>query len=244
MEFRNDSTTAGHWANVNLMRWVPKFVDKTIDRIGYWYGAWLLAGVPIMGILTAWASSYSQWVTHFGAVGWIFSGLVASILLSALVLLGVLIRSSWIRGSALRKWATDVNDINPMDRDFRKKRMEFNSIAHPFSNSIEDKRFYDCDLIGPANIFLHQDLELHNVEYIGCDIVVLASDSSGRVSPGNSIALRRVELHGCKVFGATIMIPRQLVHTFHQMGAKFKTLTGVNEIDNLLHQSGPRENQE
>lgn len=225
----------------HLMWHLPKFVDRAVDRLGYWYAAWVVFGVPSMGVVAAWAGSYSSYVSQFGYVGWIFVGLAASLFLSLLILVCVLARNAWINGRRTQRWIEASDTFNPMDDEFRNKRMLVRDLAHPITNAIKKKRLYNCELVGPASLFMYTGGYFKDVAFYDCIVFVLWPDRSGQVFPGNAVVLTEVEMHGGAIYNATILIPPQMIDTFLGVGMKFSTLTGRPEIDSLLQPSTSEE---
>lgn len=230
----NDSTSAALCGMFVLMWHVPKFIDKAVDRFGYWYAAWALIGVPVMGLVGAWAGSYSSYLSEFGAIGWIFSGLLSSVLLATLVFLCVQIRNSWLIGRSTRRWIENSDEFNPMESEFRNRRILVKDLAHPITLEIVRKKLYNCELIGPASVFLYNGGYFKDVTFADCSVFVLWPDQKGQVFPGHSVILNNVEMHGGSIYRATILIPPDMVDIFHAMGMKFSTLTGRAEFDTPL----------
>ena len=73
-------------------------------------------------------------------------------------------------------------------------------MAHPLTKKVEGKRLYDCELIGPANIFAYRDTLLNNITFFDCTFIVLWPDKIGKVYPGNAILFDKVEMHGGTIY--------------------------------------------
>lgn len=184
-----------------------------------------------MGMITGWLSSGIDLINQFGFFGWWISGLCGA-LLTALVLSALAwARYAWVHARTRQRWEERVDGFNPLDRDFKSKRLLVSDLMHPLSRRIEGKRLYDCELIGPANIFLFRDISFHGTSFVDCVVIVLWPERDGNLHTGNAVIMEKSEMHGGAVWGATLLIPPQLVPTFKAMGANFATLTGDQEID-------------
>jgi hypothetical protein len=217
---------------LKFMRKPFGIIDRFVDRIGYWYGAYgMFAGGSVMGLTAGWIASYSTWMEKFGAIGWFMTGLMAFLLFSLAALCIASVRHRWIAASAARRWSEKVDTFNPLDRDFQRKRLKFHDLASPMGRRITGKRIRDCELIGPANVFIYRDIELQSNNFVDCIFVVLWPDAKGMLLTGDAVILEATKIDDSVIFGATIMIPPQLVPTFREMGVTFATLSGDQEHD-------------
>lgn len=215
------------------MRRIFDFVDRLTDRIGYWHGTYiLLASSSIMGVISGWLSTSVEWISQFGVFGWWVAALLGALVTALFCLAIATVRYAWIHASSRREWAERVDDFNPLDKDFKNKRIKIQDLMHPISKRISGKRFYDCELIGPANVFLHKDIDLFKNGFFECSFVVLWPDADGRLGTTNAVILDNIEFHGGAIWGATILVPPSLVGDLKESGANFVTLTGDQELDN------------
>ena len=209
-----------------MLEKLQKLLDRAESRISLWA---ILNGSGVLTAagVTGWLSSAVEWISAYGAFGW-WCAALAGALAAALVLLAVAWgRYAWIRGRTLHKWKNIVDNFNPMEDEFNKQRIRLADIANPFTMRISGKRFVNCDLIGPANIIIMSHNNLFHIGFIDCDIIV---GRHGAIFK-NAIGLENCTLVGGRIYGATIIIPNNLVHKFHNFGGIFGTLTGFPEFD-------------
>lgn len=128
--------------------------------------------------------------------------------------------------AALTKWQERVDTTNPLSPEFHTKRIGWLDIAHPISRRIENKRFIDCEILGPANIVLVRDVQLDSVTFIDCDFVVVKP----KAFVSNVVALENVKVIGGSIWRTTILLPAEAVPMVKPF-AKFITKTGDAEID-------------
>lgn len=205
-----------------------RFLDRLESRIALWI---ILGGSSVVGLITGWLSRGVDTIDQFGWFGWWTTGLVGT-LLAALILLSLaFMYGAWVKVRAHRKWSEQVVDFNPLDRDLQKKRMKFHDLASPIGRRIKGKRIRDCELIGPANVFLYRNVSMHHNIFEDCIFVVLSPTPDGRLLTGDAVVIEDTRIEDSIVFGSTIMIPSQLVPVFREMGVQFATLTGDPGID-------------
>jgi hypothetical protein len=140
-------------------------------------------------------------------------------------------RYAWVHARARQKWADQTDDFNPLERDFRNKRMRLFDLMHPLTKRIDNKRIYDCELLGPANLFLYRNFKMDGITFFDCTAVVLWPEADGRVHTGDAVILENGEMHGGAIFNTTILIPPHMVKDFKGTGIPFATLTGDPDID-------------
>lgn len=207
-------------------------MGKLLDRIESRWSLWTsLLGVPVVGAITAWLSTGVDWVNQFGAFGWWAAALVGSLIATLFAVAFAWLRYAWVVATSRSKWAEETEGVNPLAKSFREHRLSLDDIAHPISQKITGKTFYDCDLICSRNLYIHDDVSLIRNKFEDCTFMVLKADSKGMVFPGNATIIEATEFHGSTIWKANVLLPPNLVPTFLKMGATFATLTGFPEID-------------
>ena len=174
------------------------------------------------GFVTAHFAALNEWIASFGPIGYWTAGLIGTLLVAVIGAILARIRLWWLTGGAIDKWKKDVVGINPLDAQFTGLRIRIHDLAHPVSKIIKNKAFFNCELMGPANIALLNNNHFQNGGFFGCDVVVGKQDTEIK----NAIGFENVSFIGGGIWNATIFIPPQLVPLFRQMGAHFVTLTG------------------
>ncbi len=128
--------------------------------------------VTAIGAFSGWVASQTEWVSQYGGIAWSGVALGGAAIATTIMIGLAFIRLVWIRGGAIRKWGQDVDSINPLDVEFTRRRIKIQDLVHPIKNSVERKRFVDCELMGPANITFF-GINANGVGFIDCDIVVV-----------------------------------------------------------------------
>jgi hypothetical protein len=96
---------------------------------------------------------------------------------------------------------------------------------------LHSKKFFDCELLGPANLFLYRKIGLYNITFVDCVALAIQPDANGNMEPGHCMVLDNVEIHGGAIYNATILVPPPFIEMIADTGMKISTLTGVERID-------------
>lgn len=137
-------------------------------------------------------------------------------------------RKKFAESAAIARWSEKVDAVNPLDTAFNNKRISVSDLANPITRRISGKKFTECELVGPANLVLLNNIRVFGVGFGECDVVV----GRDNVYIANAIAAEDIQVVGGMIYRCTIIIPPNLVSTFSAMpGVTFLTLTGDPEID-------------
>ena len=90
--------------------------------------------------------------------------------------------------------------VNPLESTFEKRRINIQDFFNPFGAFHENKTFIDCELIGPAVIYL-EDSNM-TIREFGCDYVVINKENK----PDTAIFFKNATIKHCKLFNLTILI--------------------------------------
>jgi hypothetical protein len=208
-------------------------VQKLLDRIESRWALWgLLGGGGIVTVAGSWLASSSAWLHQYGPYAWLVAGLLCGLLFAGIFSLLAWSRIKLAHAAAVRKWTNQVaSTVNPLEREYHKKRILWSDLVHPVSRQIEQKQFTDCELIGPINIMLLADIEMSHVTYMNCDFVLVSDE----VLAYNTIGLSGIVMRGGSVSSTTFFIhPRNLEPFKRTAGLRFLNLTGDKEIDSRL----------
>lgn len=209
--------------------------QRVWDWITYAWGPITLAGLWSAAVSAA--AYFSDWWQWLGPPGVVLLALgVFLISLTVLCILGyirALVATRRLERSMLEEWQVRADQVNPLDREFHTKRIKVMDLANPVTRMIANKRFIDCELMGPANIILMATapnaFSMTGTHLNNCDVVVIKD----QVMMYNVIALEDSTIFNGKIFNCTIYIPQQMVPAFSAMNASFLTLTGDPAIDKI-----------
>lgn len=181
---------------------IQRLLDRIESRVALWTA--LAQGLPVMsvGFISGWLSTGVEWINQFGWFGWWAAALTGALVAALILLFMALLRQSWIKASAIRSWSQNKGDaINPLDREFIRRRINLLDLVSPINNAIIGKRFIDCELLGPANLLMSRSTITDN-SFARHDIVLM--DTNSRVS--NAILLEDCVITGCMLNQLTLLI--------------------------------------
>lgn len=183
--------------------------------------------VSVVGWISREIALHTKWIVAAGPYA-IWLATLLGALLFVLLCLGIAwFRYAWTKASAMQMWKERVTTINPLDAEFNKERIEIANIISPINHKIADKRFINCELLGPANITFMSNNDIHNAKFERCDVCVV---KAGVTSQGNIVPFDGVQIIGGSIANCTIFITPDMVQQFLQMGAQFLTFTGDSEV--------------
>src|SRR4051794_18418672 len=107
---------------------------------------WPLVPSGIIGALAGYFSREVAAINAYGPFGWLMAGLAAFLLSSLAIYIAALAFDRFSAALARRKWARDVEAVNPLDIEFNRKRLKLADLVHPVTGRIVRKRFVECQL--------------------------------------------------------------------------------------------------
>lgn len=211
-------------------------LDRSVNRFGYWYTfVTLIGGSALVGSITSWLSSSVDTVSQYGWLGWWVAFWCGAILFLIAVLLSFGGSSLRMHSILSKKWSKEVENVNPLESEFNKKRIKWTHLAHPSKKTVKGKKFYGCELYGPVNLFFQNNVVFQGSVLSECNVVVVHPRRDGTIQPMlNMMLVSDCEFHGGEVFQATIFILPDMVRQFQAMNFTFATLTGFEDIDKQL----------
>lgn len=170
--------------------------------------------------ISAWLANKIEWINQFGAFGWWSAALLGALCATLTLLAFSSLRLSWHKGSAIRRWKESVDSIDPMLKSFDKKRIDISDVKDPITNSISDKTFTDCDLLGPANLMFSGVINLDRVQFINCDVVPIKDG----VWLFNVIEMKDVNVISGRIHRCTLFVSSGSLPDFRKLGVEFVSI--------------------
>lgn len=203
---------------------MQKWLDRTESRISLANFIWVGSGTVTLGGVGAYIGILTDWINAYGAFGWLCSALFVMFAGALFVLLVAQVRLKWNTASATKKWQEEVSYINPLETEFSKKRINIQDLVHPITKKISDKKFTDCQLIGPSNIiFSGGQGIMYNTKFINCELVVM-KDHNQNLQYENFVFLDKCSIVGSEVINCVLFVPSCLVENFKNIGLTPLTL--------------------
>jgi len=176
-----------------------------------------LGGGAVIGAVTTWIASFTDWLESYGPISWVFAGLFAALIFASVIMVYAFANQARANAKAVNKWKNEVDDINPLDRDFHTRRIDLNKLRHPVYNSIENKRFTDCELYGPCNIYFEDHINLDHCGFVDCDVIIIRPGSTLR----NAVRLRYINGISSTFYRCAIYIAPSQKPLFDEIGASY-----------------------
>jgi len=192
-----------------------------------------------MGAITAWLASAAEWLEAYGPLGWWLAGisvfLFTLMTLMLLLLLMSFFRFKLVEAKAIKNWNERTSDINPLDNEFSKVRIRILDLVSPIDGCIDNKKFSDCEIIGPANIFFYGGGGIYGCVFSKLDLVLCKDDSE----INNIIPISNFQFVNCRFHRVTFYLsPSTVDKMFLDENFNWVTLSPM-EVDNL--QRGARD---
>ena len=233
---------------LRAMLWLVRRILKLDSPItvGQWIydrlsGNWVLIVSLLGGVSMTYLAKITEWIRPWGPVGWGVVGLSSALLLALLISLATLVIAQATKrraeARAIVRWSEKTIGLNPMDKEFRNQRINLIDLANPISRVIGGKRFINCEIIGPATVFLRGGKGgFRDITFAEANIIPIKSPF-----PLFSIyTVADCDFIECKFFAVTLLIPMQMIPIFEagyvgSAAIPYLTLTGNPEIDKRQH---------
>ncbi|MES1200952.1 MAG: hypothetical protein ABUS57_05835 [Pseudomonadota bacterium] len=176
--------------------------------------------------VTAWAASTVHVLQAYAPLSWIFAGLIAFLIL-ALGNMAFGVGAFWRTTAKIRaSFYRERDRVNPLEQLFRNQRIAIHDLITPFERRVEEKTFIDCELIGPANIYISAS-GTGSISFVGNTFLpsetVLVRDG---VHMPNVIVFHNCAFTRCKFYGVTLFfsessfaIANRLISNLHWVTA-------------------------
>jgi hypothetical protein len=143
-----------------------------------WSLANLLWGVGLVTFTAApaWAVSTMSIFAEYAPLSWVvagFTGFIGFAIGTALLGYG---RSLSVRSRYDAKFMQETGGVDPLAKVFEGKRIFLNDFVLPSNPTVDGKNFVDCEIVGPANIFLAGNNGINDVRPALVDAVALSGE--------------------------------------------------------------------
>lgn len=210
--------------SASFFEWVYDRTASNWDRI-----VALFLGAGGITYLASVSESVAAWgPVGVGAIG-ILSALLIWVGLAGAQSLRAKTAYLRAKAQAIERWGDDVDNVNPLSKEFHTKRIRLSDLVNPITSHIEGKRFIDCELMGSANVLFYDNLKIDGLTMTNCDVVVLNEKEPMMVY--NAIRLENCIIINCKIYGCTIIAFPFLAKTLSC--SNIITLTGDPELDRI-----------
>ncbi|WP_176597345.1 MULTISPECIES: hypothetical protein [Sphingobium] len=216
-------------------------VGNTFDR---WSSRvaniWTFAGAVVPGTIAAFvigsASKSIGWISHLGAFGVLSSALIAFFLTT--VSISLMSRASLWRVEARNRsrLSGDSSPFDPMQTIFQNKRIKVTDLVNPYDQVVLNKKFINCEIIGPANIFVvFNNAKFLRNHFDHADAIEIRDDAI----PQNAIGFAGCDFEQCRFFKVSMLFQANSRKAADQIIANLNWLTDIEPaVPALEDQSG------
>ncbi|MBL6600016.1 MAG: hypothetical protein ISP41_14085 [Alphaproteobacteria bacterium] len=151
-------------------------IDRFFSKIEWrWSLANMLWGTGALASATlpAWAVSAMEIFSQYAPLSWIAAGFVGFIVFCVGFLVYSKAHQIYVRSRFNARSISSGAYVDPMAKMFERKRIFLSDFCLPSSQVINDKNFVDCEIIGPANLYLAYGNKADEPVLPKCDATVL-----------------------------------------------------------------------
>lgn len=204
-----------------------------IDRIGKVEGAlafwdrllkWspTVLGTAFSSYIAGWATATTNAVSQYAPLSWIAAALVGGCMFLLARALWYSARVNAEKLEFARDAGKRTSSINPVDAVFTKQRIELQQFRNQFNEVVDGKTFVDCELYGPAVVFLLGNISMSGAGIANCEFVRVRNGAA----VFNSIPFSNLTVTRGKMRGLTILVPESMVDTVN---------AGIHNIQWITH---------
>lgn len=150
----------------------------------------------------------------YAPLSWVVIGFCGILLYALAVFLLGMGRTWQVRAKYDAKFMQETGGVDPLSKVFEGKRIYLNDFILPSNPLVDGKTFVDCEIVGPANIFLSINNNINDIRSPRVDAVAL----SGLKDFLNGYVFQNCSFRNC---------------TFHRVTLFFKP-EEVRDIQHLL----------
>jgi hypothetical protein len=127
--------------------------------------------------LPAWATKAAGMLSEYAPLSWVATGFLGLLCYSLAVFLYGTGRQRSVRSRYDAKFMLETGGVDPLAKVFEGKRIYLNDFVLPSNPFVDGKNFVDCEIVGPANIFLQYGNGFGDMPAIKIDAVALPPEA-------------------------------------------------------------------
>ena len=124
--------------------------------------------------LPAWATWASRMFSDYAPLSWVIAGFSGLLVYAACVAMHGFGRHRTVRSRYDEKFLSGTGGVDPLSKVFEGKRIFLNDFILPSNPLVNGKTFVDCEIVGPANIYLDHDNNINEIQAGKVDAVALS----------------------------------------------------------------------
>ena len=163
--------------------------------------------------LPAWALEAAGLFSEYSPISWVLAGFAGLFVFGVSVAIFGYGQSKWVRSKYDAKFLAESGGVDPLERVFERRRIFLNDFVLPSHPFVEGKNFVDCEIVGPANIFLERENNISDVKPISVDAVAL----SGQTRLFNGYTFRNCSFRNCTFHRVTMFFSPEEVQRIQHL---------------------------
>ncbi|MDF1633279.1 hypothetical protein [Mycoplana sp. MJR14] len=203
------------------------------------WSLWNLAkGSGIVGsfALPAWAVYATDLFARYQPLSWVVAGFAGVLTTAVAYAIFARARASLIRSAYDNNLYQRSGFVDPMAATFENKRIFLADFVLPSDLFISDKTFINCEIVGPANLFLRGNYQVHEQLLTMVDAVMLNGDRNFN----NGVIVENCTFRKCSFKRITLMmLPHEYeryknldwLHWISRPGDRQEELPGVLTVE-------------
>lgn len=176
-----------------------------LDRAIKW--APIVIGTTFTGTVTGLAAKLTTALDSYSPFSWTIATLTGGCLFLLSAWIWSAARVNLERIEYAKEQSKIKDDFNPVDQIYTKKRIFLQNFRTQFNDRVSNKTFVDCELYGPAVIFLSNKISLSGINIAACEFVCVKNGSNLY----NCIVFEDFTVTRGKMRGLTIFVHESLV---------------------------------
>lgn len=152
--------------------------------------------------LPAWAVRATEAFAEYSPASWVAAGFAGLILAALSYAIYALAYNRVIRSRYNQNLYKRTGFVDPMAVTFENKRIFLADFVLPSDSYIHGKTFINCEIVGPANLFLKGNYQVHEQRLPYVDAVVLNGDRTFY----NGIIVENCTFRACSFRRITLMM--------------------------------------
>ncbi len=180
------------------------------------------SAVTAAGTISTYLAQRTSWITEKGPFAIFLAASLGIVLAASIFALFFWARYLFVLAKAADFWAQQTELVDPLAAEYQKRRINLAALSHPATRMIERKRFVDCQLVGPANLFGQGSTAFVNVRFTRCDWVVVHPSAYVQ----NAFGLSEVEVIGGEIIDCTIFVTEGNLPSLKNAPPNIVTYTG------------------
>jgi len=170
------------------------------------------SGAVFSAALPAWAVSVMDMFSDYAPLSWVAAGFVGLLAYGLFLALRGYGATRSVRAKYDARFFAESGAVDPLSKVFEGKRIYLNNFVLPSNPIVEGKTFVDCEIVGPANLYLEIDNNINDVKSDAVDAVALNTSRAF----SNGFTVKSCTFRNCTFHRITLFIdPSMVQHVLH-----------------------------